>query len=275
MCDDFRQKMVTIEEEFTGKEWLVHGCPDALLLRFLDSRNGFQALLRMAKWRMENGLESIEESWRNDRSAGSLLLDKFWPVTVTGESFEGRLTVYLHLSCIDVLGLDEVVGRELIIRYNIYLLEALYRKNNQGGASLIVDLGPGQGNKTNLKINKVHAWMNLVLNLVTEISLIADANFPYAFGKVYFVRAPQFLTVLWKSVSRKMTQLSRTQVVLVADTSILCDAIPVECIPTCLGGNFVIEAVPSMKEEDLIVAAKEAFKLKSEAKKRRISLRRI
>lgn len=228
-----------------GKEWL-DSLDDATKLRFLrghklNLKEAQTFLEDAAKWRHEYGTDSVVEDWQKDESKEAKLLRKYFPMGCPGLDNRGRPIQFLRLAMVDFTSLEKLVGLDKMVKHTIHLFEIALRQNRWGEFIMLVDLGGDADNSKNvLKLSNISSWLRSAMNYIKALAKVIDPFYPETFFRVFFVRAPMYVTGMYNTMSEQLPESTRKKVEIINSTQIvkkLKDYIPATSLPEGLGGG--------------------------------------
>jgi hypothetical protein len=261
-----------------GRAWLVGGAGEWTYVRFLRGHKlqvakAARLLRACAAWRQEYGADAILESWPKEHSKEAELCRRFWPLGLTGRSqgLNGRPVHFFHLSQCDFPALLKHVSLDVLVRYNVFLLEKALQFEPQGGAVMLVDLGGAEDGSAALSLRTVTQWFSSLVLFMKAMALVADHHYPETYSAVYFCRLNKVLEATFNSAKSTVPEATLAKIVLLSKADIpgkLLDAgLSIESIPPSLQGSSPRHVAPGGMITDQAVAAAhaEAARLQAEA----------
>lgn len=125
---------------------------------------------------------------------------------------------------------------------------------------MLVDLGgDGDGSKTVLKLANISAWLRSAMNYIKALAQVIDPFYPETFYKVFFVRAPMYVTGMYNTMNEQLPENTRKKIEIINSKQVakkLKEFIPQTSLPQSLGGESK-EEVPNggvLTDEDLQAA---------------------
>ena len=169
-------------------------------------------------------------------------MHKYFPMGCPGLDNRGRPIQFLRLAMIDFTSLEKLVGLDLMVKHTVHLFEIALRKNPWGEFIMLVDLGgdADSSSKTVLKLSTISTWLRSAMNYIKALAKVIDPFYPETFFKVFFVRAPMYITGMYNTMSEQLPEATRKKVEIINSSQIakkLSDYLPITSLPPSLGGE--------------------------------------
>jgi len=240
--DEKRESINQLRNHPDVAEYIKEEHNDDFLARWLISRNwdvdkAAEMFVTSMKWRIENNIDTIVEEYPSDPYYQKI--KDFWPGSETGvfNTKDGWPIYYERVGIVNFKYLlNNVAPREELLRYHIFEQESrerLRRKlfEEHGftiGGVFVQDLG-GLG------------WKHLnkdAMDILKQLTVIDQGNFPEAVRKMYVVNAPNLFNIAWKVIKPSLDKRILSKLAIGNNYQAeLKNLIPVEELPIWAGGE--------------------------------------
>ncbi|XP_077486864.1 SEC14-like protein 2 isoform X2 [Amblyomma americanum] len=251
---DLDEQQRTALEQFRGAVADVLGSEytDANLLRWLrarefDTARAEHMFRQHLRWRQQNGVDSLLA----DYQVPKVMRDHF-PGGILDCHPGGHPVWLINIGSVDIKGFLQVLPQADVYRHCVYLLQLQEKIKKEAsrrsdGAPFSCAIQLGRPIETQYVVmdyegfsaRQLYSWQ--VLNLLTELLKMYEANFPESLEKAFVINVPSFFPVLWKIVRPLLTQRTVDKVAIYGKEgwkAALADHMDLSKLPAHWGGTL-------------------------------------
>nr|XP_037281733.1 SEC14-like protein 2 [Rhipicephalus microplus] len=179
---------------------------DANLLRWLRARDfdldrAEQMYRQHLRWRQQNHVDTL----LTDYEASKVIRDHF-PGGILDCSKKGNPVWLVNIGSVDIKGFLQVQPPTEIHRHCMYLLELQEKIKKDSSRKLGKEIETQYVimDYEGFSVRQLYSWQ--VLNLLTDLLKMYEANFPESLEKAFVINVPSFFPILWKIMRPLLTQ---------------------------------------------------------------------